>query len=224
MVASTMKLSVIIPTLDANHLLPACVARLRAGGVDEVIVCDGGTKPPPGDLGDGVTVISGKPGRGRQLKAGAERASGDWLLFLHADTQLGDGWMLAVQDHMANHFDKAGVFRFQLDDQTASARRLERIVDWRCRLFALPYGDQGLLISRTLYDEIGGFSDIPIMEDVEMARRLGRSRLRYLEVPAVTSAARYRRDGYLKRMGRNLVCLSLYFAGVSPERIRKIYA
>lgn len=224
MVACKMKLSVIIPALDANHLLPASVARLRAGGVGEIVVCDGGTKPPPGDLGDGVTVICGKPGRGRQLKAGAERAAGDWLLFLHADTHLGEDWAKAVHDHVSRHPDKAAVFRFQLDEASASARRLERIVDWRCRLLALPYGDQGLLISRTLYDEIGGFSDIPIMEDVEMARRLGRSRLRYLKVPAVTSAARYRRDGYLKRMGRNLVCLSLYFAGVSPERIRKIYA
>jgi rSAM/selenodomain-associated transferase 2 len=219
-----MKLSVIIPALDANRLLPAAISRLRQQGVPEIIVADGGTVPPPSGLGEGVLVISGAPGRGRQMKAGAAAAAGDWLLFLHADTCLAPGWIDAVHDHVSSHPGKAAVFRFQLDEATASARRLERIVDWRCRLFALPYGDQGLLISRTLYDETGGFSDIPIMEDVDMARRLGRSRLLFLDVPAITSAARYRREGYLKRMGRNLVCLSLYFAGVSPERIWKIYA
>jgi rSAM/selenodomain-associated transferase 2 len=219
-----MKLSVIIPALNANHLLPAAVSRLRAEDVHEIIIADGGSSPPPSGLDDGVTVITGAPGRGQQLHAGAAAATGDWLLFLHADTVLGKGWLEAVHGHASRHPDKAAVFRFVLDDPGAAARRLERVVAMRCRLLALPYGDQGLLVARTLYDQIGGFRAIPLMEDVDIVRRIGRRQLVMLDVPAITSAARYRREGYLRRMGRNLLCLSLFFAGVDPARIRKIYA
>ena len=219
-----MNLSAIIPALDANHLLPAAVARLRSAPVGEIIIADGGTVPAPSGFGDGVTVITGDSGRGQQLQAGAAAASGDWLLFLHADTRLGDGWRQAVLDHVRDHPGKAAFFRFALDDASPAARRLEHVVAWRCRLLALPYGDQGLLISRRLYEAVGGFRPMPLMEDVDIIRRIGRGRLRRLDVAAVTSAARYRREGYLRRMGRNLVCLSLFYAGVSPDRIRKLYA
>jgi len=219
-----MKLSVIIPTLNANDLLPACVTRLRAAGVGEIIIADGGTKPAPSGLGEGVTIISSEPGRGQQLQAGAQAATGDWLLFLHADTRLGDGWKEAVEAHAAASPHKAAVFRFALDDDSPAARRLERIVALRCRLLALPYGDQGLLMSRSLYEETGGFRAMALMEDVDMVRRLGRARITMLDMPAITSAARYRREGYLRRMGRNAVCLSLFFAGMDPARIRKLYA
>lgn len=219
-----MKLSVIIPALNANHLLPAAVARLKAEGVDEIIIADGGSTPPPSGLGEGVQVISAASGRGQQLQAGAAAATGDWLLLLHADTRLGDGWREAVRDHVRDHPGNAAFFRFALDDANPAARRLERVVALRCRLLALPYGDQGLLISRRLYGAVGGFRPIPLMEDVDIVRRIGRARLVTLDVPAVTSAARYRREGYLRRMGRNLLCLSLFFAGVDPARIRKIYA
>ena len=219
-----MNLSAIIPALDANHLLPAAAARLRSDLVGEIIIADGGTVPPPAGLGDGVTVITGASGRGQQLQAGAAAASGDWLLFLHADTRLGDGWRQAVLDHVRDHPGKAAFFRFALDDASPAARRLEHVVAWRCRLLALPYGDQGLLISRRLYEAVGGFRPMPLMDDVDIIRRIGRGRLRRLDVAAVTSAARYRREGYLRRMGRNLVCLSLFYAGVSPDRIRKLYA
>jgi rSAM/selenodomain-associated transferase 2 len=219
-----MKLSVIIPALNAIHLLPAAVARLKAEGVDEIIIADGGSTPPPSGLGESVQVISAASGRGQQLQAGAAAATGDWLLFLHADTRLGDGWREAVRDHVRDHPGYAAFFRFALDDASPAARRLERVVALRCRLLALPYGDQGLLISRRLYGAVGGFRPIPLMEDVDIVRRIGRARLVTLDVPAVTSAARYRREGYLRRMGRNLLCLSLFFAGVDPARIRKIYA
>jgi len=219
-----MNLSVIIPALDANHLLPAAVARLRGEPVAGIIIADGGTVPAPAGLGDQVKVITGAPGRGVQLKAGAELAAGDWLLFLHADTRLGEGWRDAVLAHVRRHPDKGAFFRFALDDASPAARRLERIVDVRCRLLGLPYGDQGLLISRSLYEAVGGFRPIPLMEDVDIVRRIGRARLRCIEVAAVTSAARYRREGYLRRMARNIVCLGLFYAGVSPGRIRKLYA
>ena len=110
-----------------------------------------------------------------------------------------------------------------LDDPKAAARRLEVMVAWRCRVLGLPYGDQGLLISRAFHDRLGGFSDQPLMEDVALVRRIGRARLRFFETAALTSAARYRRAGYAWRSARNLGCLALYFLGVPPRWIVPLY-
>ena len=118
---------------------------------------------------------------------------------------------------------RAAAFTFKLDDPAKSARLLERIVALRGTALGLPYGDQGLLLSRGFYDEIGGFRPLPIMEDVDFVRRIGRARVEILAVPAVTSADRYRRNGYLPRMVRNAVCLLLYFIGVPPKSIARIY-
>jgi hypothetical protein len=131
--------------------------------------------------------------------------------------------MPAIARFIAGSPDKAGYFDLALDDNAPAARRLERIVAWRCRVLALPYGDQGLLISRRLYDAVGGFAAIPLMEDVDLVHRLGRNRLRPIGAMMLASARRYRRDGYLRRPLRNLCCLALYVAGVSPARIAKIY-
>jgi hypothetical protein len=119
--------------------------------------------------------------------------------------------------------ERAGYFDLALDDHAAAARRLERVVAWRCRILALPYGDQGLLISRALYDAVGGFAPLPLMEDVDLVRRLGRRRLARIDARCVASARRYRREGYWRRPLRNLLCLSLYFAGMPPERIARLY-
>ena len=110
-----------------------------------------------------------------------------------------------------------------LDDLASAARRLERIVAWRCRVLALPYGDQGLLISRALYDAVGGFAPLPLMEDVDLVRRLGRYRLARIGARCVASARRYRQGGYWRRPLRNLFCLALYFAGMAPEHIARFY-
>jgi hypothetical protein len=104
------------------------------------------------------------------------------------------------------------------------ARHLERLVAWRCRWLALPYGDQGLLLSRRLLDAVGGVRALPLMEDVDLVRRLGRRRLVALDVDAVTSAARWERDGWRRRSARNLFCLALYLCGVPPRIIGKLYA
>ena len=135
------------------------------------------------------------------------------------------GWDNEVRAFMAvdANRDKAAYFRFGLDDGSASARRLEAMVAWRSRALALPYGDQGLLISRELYERIGGFRPLPIMEDVDIVRRLGRRRLHALAGRAVTSAAKFRRRGYLLRSTRNLFCLALFFLGVPTPLIARIY-
>ena len=174
----------------------------------------------------GALVVDAPRGRGSQLAAGAAAASGDWLLFLHADCRLGAGWEAAVRGFIAapDAAGRAGYFAFALDDPSSAARRLERIVRWRCSLLALPYGDQGLLISRRLYDAVGGFAAIPLMEDVDLVRRLGRAPARAASrCRCYSSARRYREDGYLRRPLRNLFCLSLYFAGVPPRHIARLY-
>ncbi|MBX9751521.1 MAG: TIGR04283 family arsenosugar biosynthesis glycosyltransferase [Roseococcus sp.] len=211
------KISVVIPTLNAGQLLPPLLAQLRELG--EIILADGGSANVP----SGGRVVQAPRGRGAQLAAGAAAAQGDWLLFLHADTRLEPGWEQALL-HAMTEPGRAHYFRFALDDPSPQARRLERAVAWRCRWLALPYGDQGLFLSSALYREVGGFRSLPLMEDVDLVRRLGRARLAPLPARAITSAERWRRDGWWRRSARNLATLTLYFAGVSPERLSGFYA
>jgi hypothetical protein len=119
---------------------------------------------------------------------------------------------------------RAAHFAFALDDPAPEARRLERLVAWRCRVLALPYGDQGLLLPRALYEATGGYRPLPLMEDVDLVRRIGRRRLAALPVAALTSAERWRRDGWRRRSARNLACLSLWFLGVPPRVIARLYS
>jgi rSAM/selenodomain-associated transferase 2 len=224
-------LSVIIPTFNAADTLGATLAALAEARVarlrHELVVSDGGSADATLQVAQrgGARIVTGNKGRGVQLRAGASAAAGDWLLFLHADTRLAPGWVDTVERFRAGSgaARRAAYFRFTLDADGAAARRIEALVRWRCAALALPYGDQGLLISRALYDEIGGYQPLPLMEDVDIVRRLGRARLVALDHDAVTSAARYRRDGWWLRPLRNLACLSLYFLGVKPARLVRFY-
>ena len=118
---------------------------------------------------------------------------------------------------------KAATFLFALDDPSRAARRLEQLVAWRCKRFALPYGDQGLLMTRDFYREIGGFRPLALMEDVDIVRRVGPDRLVFLSIQAVTSAGRYRHGGYLLRPLANLMFLTLYFLGVPADFLGRSY-
>lgn len=225
------QLSVVIPTLNAAEALPRALPPLASmaavGLVREVIFADGGSTDRTADIAEaaGARLVSAPRGRGGQLAAGAAAGSGEWLLFLHADSALSDGWEDAVRRFVddPDNADRAGYFRFGLDDPGMPARWLEAVVALRCRLFKLPYGDQGLLISRALYGRLGGYRPLPLMEDVDFVRRIGRRRLAALAAGIRTSAVRYRRDGYLLRPVRNLCCLMLYYFGVSPRVILKLY-
>jgi rSAM/selenodomain-associated transferase 2 len=223
----TADIDVVIPTLNAAPSIARTLVSLRRDHDLKlaITVCDGGSRDGTESIarGAGAMVMSSEPGRGSQLATGAMVGSAPWLLFLHADTTLSMGWAAAVRRFMASPAPKAGYFRLRFDSANPRARRLERLVAWRCRAFGLPYGDQGLLIERGFYQQIGGFRAMPLMEDVDLVRRIGRHRLVALDAEAVTSAARYERDGWLARPMRNLGCLALYFAGLSPSIIRRFY-
>lgn len=221
-------LTVVIPTLNAEKSLPATLAALAAAPVPPVVVvADGGSTDATRDVAQahGAAVVLAPRGRGRQLHHGALAAPSAtrWLLFLHADTVPGPGWFAAVARHIRDEAGRAGYFRFALDDAGSAARRVERLARWRCRMFALPYGDQGLLIERALYDALGGFRPLPLMEDVDLIRRLGRRRLVELPADAVTSAIRYRRGGWWLRPLKNLSILTLWFCGVPATTLARLY-
>jgi rSAM/selenodomain-associated transferase 2 len=227
-------ISVIIPTLNAEARLAEALGALVPAAVDglirEVIVIDGGsgdrTAAIADQAGTGFLVRTG--GRGYQLAAGAHRARFPWLLFLHADTVLEAGWerdAVAFMDAVdaGKRPPAAATFRFGLDDTGLRPRLVERGVALRCALLRLPYGDQGVLIPKRLYAEVGGYNPHPLMEDVDFMRRLGRRQVAMLGARAVTSAARYRRDGYVLRSLRNLMCLSLYFLRVPTSVLVRLY-
>lgn len=219
-------ISVIIPTLDAEYALSGCLAALMegldAGLIRELIVSDGGSHDATLTLAEawGANVVTGPSSRGGQLRRGCAKATGDWLLVLHADTQLESGWTSTAIAHMAGK--GAGWFRLKFDQPGFAAWFVAGWANLRSRL-GLPYGDQGLLIPRDLYQSVGGYPDQPLMEDVAMARLL-KGRLVRLDARAVTSADKYIAQGWLRRGGRNLWTLARYFAGVAPAALAARYA
>lgn len=222
-------LSVIIPTLNAEKHLPACLLALmeglEAGLVRELVISDGGSEDATLRIADevGAVVIEGAPSRGGQLRRGALAAQGDWLLVLHADTVLDPGWSDCAQDHILHNWEKAGYFRLRFDAAGIAPRLVAGWANLRARLFGLPYGDQALLIPRAFYRQLGGFRSLALMEDVDLVRRIGRRRLTMLDAVAVTSAERYRHGGFWRRPVRNQFCLLLWFLGMPAERIMRLY-
>lgn len=229
-----LQLSIVIPTLNAGRVIKSPLQTLTlifSSIQPEIIVSDGGSSDETIAIAEeiGTAIVTGEKGRGGQLKRGAQKATGDWLLFLHADTNLDENALLAIKQFIQNDENKQriGYFRFKLDSQTDDARKLERKIAWRCNTFALPYGDQGFLISREFYHELGGFRPYPLMEDVDLIWRIdrkhGKSAILPLDADAITSAHKFERDGYFRRSAKNLFCLFLFWIKVPPSLITKIY-
>jgi rSAM/selenodomain-associated transferase 2 len=221
----TADIDVIIPTLNAARTLARTLDSLAGDLKLSIMVCDGGSRDGTTRIAQqaGAIVVETAAGRGGQLAVGAAAGNAPWLLFLHADTTLSKNWTAAARHFMTMPAPTAGYFRLRFASADPRARRVERLVAWRCRAFGLPYGDQGLLIERGCYGRIGGFRPLPLMEDVDLVRRIGRRNLVALDAEAVTSAERYERDGWLVRPLRNLICLGLYFVGLPPSLLRRLY-
>jgi rSAM/selenodomain-associated transferase 2 len=217
--------SVIIPVLADEARAERLIAQITPDSRAEVIVSAAGAA----DLDSltagrrDVRTLRSEPGRGRQMNEGARLAHGDWLLFLHADSRLPREWLDAFEAAVSPRV-MGGWFRFALDHDGWQARLVEHGVALRVSLFRLPYGDQGLFVRRPLFTSMGGFRDIPLMEDVDFVRRLG-TRGPLVEVPCTitTSARRWTRDGWFRRSARNLTLLGLYFCGISPEHLARWY-
>ena len=217
-------LAVIVPVLDDSDALGRLLADLRPDAIDTIVV-DGGSDPALDRLAGEhprLHLLRSAAGRGRQMNAGAAASSAEWLLFLHADSRLPTDWLDAVST--IDDGVIAAWFRFGLDDEAWQARVIERLVAWRVSVFRLPYGDQGLLVRRSAFVAVGGFPDWPLMEDVEIWKRLAAAGPA-VELPLTlrTSSRRWRRDGWWRRSSRNLTLLSLYFAGVPPGRLARWY-
>ena len=224
-------LSIVIPAFNAEAVLPLCLASLmpglEAGLIREVILVDGGSEDQTRRLAEGAGAsvhTAPEKGRAAQLRHGFAEARGEWLLFLHADTALSRDWAERAKTHIAERKDKAAAFTLAYRSDHPMAKIVARRANWRARALGLPYGDQGLLISRKLYQDVGGYPDTPFMEDVKIVRALGKKRLSILSAEARTDAAKYDRDGWRKRSWRNAILVTRYFLGASPEKLAKSYS
>jgi rSAM/selenodomain-associated transferase 2 len=220
-------ISVVIPTLNTADKIGPTLACLYEGMAQslicEVIFTDGGSDDDiarvAGDVG--AKLVTSPAGRGQQLRAGAEAATGRWILFIHADTVLSPNWATAMGDHL-NSSSKAGYCKLSFDADGLQPRWIALMANLRSRALGLPYGDQTLLISKQAYQKAGGYPDIPLMEDVALVRKL-RRQLKMLPVTATTGSERYERDGWFTRSRKNLTTLALYFLGVSPAKLAERY-
>jgi hypothetical protein len=218
-------ISVIIPALDEARHIATAIASARATGA-EIIVADGGSTDgtPAVARNAGAAVLDTPPGKARQMNAGAEAASGDILLFLHADTRLPDDYARHVREALAGPEVVAGAFAFRADAPLRRLRAIEWLANFRSRRLHMPYGDQGIFLRAATFRELGGFPDQPIMEDFELVRRLKRrGRIVHVPLPAATSARRWLHLGVLRTTVTNQLAIAAYLCGVSPHRIARWY-
>jgi rSAM/selenodomain-associated transferase 2 len=216
---------VVIPTLDEEAWVGGAIASARTAGPRvEVLVVDGGSRDATREVAaaGGATVVDAPRGRGVQLHAGARRAQGEWLVFLHADTRLDTGWAEALAGLGAAVV--GGAFRFAVDSPRGAYRCIEAGVTLRCRVLRLPFGDQAIFCRRTAYEAVGGFPPLPLMEDVAFVRRLRRAGpLALPPLRALTSCRRWERHGLVRTTLRNWGLLALYDLGWSPEHLARLY-
>jgi rSAM/selenodomain-associated transferase 2 len=225
--SKTRTISVVIPTLNEAPYLDRALAPLRGGQNIETIVVDGGSHDGTDVLAAerGVPLIRGCPGRAQQLNAGARAAVGEILLFLHADTQLPDRFDEYVRQTLASPNVVAGAFRLRIDGPRPAFRLIEWAVNLRSRYLQMPYGDQAIFLRTDTFHQLGGFPELPIMEDFELVRRLRRlGKIAIVAAPATTSARRWEQLGPWRTTLINQQVILGYHLGVSPQTLSRWYA
>lgn len=219
-------ISIIIPTLNEAENLRSTLASAESGADVEIIVVDGGSTDETVELARsfGVRLLTTAAGRAGQVNVGALAASGDVLLFLHGDTKLPPGFHQHVQGIMAESGTVAGAFSLGIDDSEIGLRIIEKLANFRSRFFQMPYGDQAIFLRASLFHSIGGFSEMPIMEDFVFMQRVKKEgRVVIAPVAVSTSSRRWKELGILKTTLINQVILLAYFFGCSPERLARWY-
>ena len=223
---SPADISVIIPVLnDAESLDLALGSTQDYAGVDCIVV-DGGSSDESVEVAQsrGVRVLHSPPGRARQMNAGAEVAEGRFLLFLHADTRLPEGFDGHVRQILTGSGVAAGAFQLQIDAPSARLRLIEKAANWRSRYLQMPYGDQAIFLRKELYRKMGGFPDLPIMEDFQLIRRLqGEGRIVIAPAAVVTSARRWKKLGALRTTLLNQLMILGFYFGFEPSRLARWY-
>jgi len=219
-------ISVIIPTLNEARAIEATISMLKKHGRTEIIIVDGGSQDQTVEIAKsmGVGVLTAAAFKATQMNAGAAEATGDVLLFLHADTRLPDNFENCVLAAMARDDICAGAFSLGIDSGAGGLRFIERVANWRSRFFQMPYGDQALFVSRGLFHEIGGYPEYPIMEDFEFVRRLKRKgKIAILPESVQTSPRRWLNYGILKTWLLNQIIIVAFYLGISPRRLAQWY-
>jgi len=222
--------SIIVPVLNEGPFIDDVVERVRGldGNEDgEIIVVDGdrdGSTLKAISRDDVVKVLSPR-GRGRQMNEGAKAARGDVLLFLHADTQLPSNAIHLIADRLRDGGIVAGAFDLGILSDRPVFRIIERISSLRSRATRVPFGDQAIFVRRKYFDEIGGYRDIPIMEDVEIMKRIRKrgDRIAIIGERVRTSARRWEEEGIVRCTVRNWSLQLLYPLGVSPSTLARFY-
>ncbi len=213
------KISIIIPTLNEEENIEACLASTEGPSLVERIVVDGGSRDRTVEIARscGARVISSPRGRGRQMNAGARIASGNLLLFLHADTRLPASYAETVRAALSLPGIAAGAFEFRLDATSPSLRFIERVANWRSRRLQLPYGDQVIFLRSSQFHAVGGFPETTIMEDYEFIMGLKKfGRIYTAPYPATTSARRWKKLGVWRATLLNEAVVIAYYLGVAP--------
>lgn len=221
---SGRSVSVIIPSLNEEASIGDAIRSALDAGAGEVIVSDGGSKDQTIALSRDAGadhIVCGEPRRGSQLRAGAELASGDWLLFLHADNRLGEDCIRQIRELTGEVW---GAFRQSIDHDGKKYRLLEWGNALRVRYRSMPFGDQAIFVRRDVYDQVGGFREMPLMEDVDLSRRLRKiGRPKLLAGPLTIDARRWEKRGVIRQTLRNWSIQVAYACGATPNTLVRWY-
>jgi uncharacterized protein len=215
-------ISVIIPTLNEGSDIAGTMATVTGFGDVEILVVDGGSTDKTVEIAAaaGATVLSGTRGRAPQMNLGALAARGEFLVFLHGDTRLPEGWIDHVRRELHRPDVVAGAFELRIDSDRRGLRLIERLANFRSKVLGMPYGDQAIFIKANTFRALGGFPNQPIMEDFELMKRLRKvGRIRIAPAAVFTSARRWRKRGIWTMTAVNQLLILAYLMGVSPKRL-----